>query len=259
MEIKAIKTYKNGFMIQPFAFGGEEGMENFDASVKYRSSIQNYLIDTGDDVILVDTDMPIEAPAQEVDENTPLYMGERISDFITALKDVGYNPEDITKILITHKHADHTGELRHFPNAEVFISKTEADELNLDGDNIVRVEFSDGEFYNFKNSQKIVDDVYLIEAIGHTTGNSIVIVKDEDLFFMIHGDVTYTDEALYANKLSIVFEDIAKARETLDNVREFIKNNPTVYLSTHTPLGHENLENRYVIDLENPPESIHPE
>ena len=86
-----------------------------------------------------------------------------------------------------------------------------------------------------------------------------MIVEDEDVFYMIHGDITYTDEALYENKLSVVFEDIKKARETLDNVREFIKNNPTVYLSTHTPLGHENLENKKIIDLENPPESIYPE
>ena len=89
-------------------------------------------------------------------------------------------------------------------------------------------------------------------------GNSIVIVEDDDLFYMIHGDITYTDEALYANKLSIVFEDVDLARESLDNVREFIKNNKTIYLSTHTPLGYENLENKKVIDLENPPESIYP-
>lgn len=258
MEIKAIKTYTNGFMTQAFAFGGEEGQENFDASIKYRSSIQNYLIDTGDDVILVDTDMPFEAPEQEADENTPLFMGNRISDYITALNEVGYEKEDITKILITHKHADHTGELRHFPNAEVYISKTEAEAINLNGDNIVPVVFEDGEYYNFKKSQKIVDGIYLIEAIGHTTGNSIVIVENDDLFYLIHGDVTYTDEALYENKLSIVFEDIENARQTLDNVREFIKNHPTVYLSTHTPLGHENLENNHVIDIENPPKSIYP-
>ena len=40
---------------------------------------------------------------------------------------------------------------------------------------------------------------------------------------------------------------------------EFIKENPTVYLSTHTPLGPENLENKYVTDLEKPPKSIFPE
>ncbi len=257
MIIKAIKTYENGFMKQTFAFGGEGG--EFDPSIKYRSSIQNYLIDTGDDVILVDTDIPSETPSPDVDENTPLSMGTRITDYLSALNELGYDKEDVTKILITHKHPDHTGELRQFPNAKVYLSKTEADELNLNGDNIVPVEFSDGAYYNFEKSQKIVDDVYLIEAIGHTTGNSIVIAKSDDLFYMFHGDVTYTDEALYANKLSVVFEDIQKARETLDNVREFVKNQPTVYLSTHTPLGHENLENKRVVDLKNPPESIFPE
>ena len=75
---------------------------------------------------------------------------------------------------------------------------------------------------------------------------------------MIHGDVTYTDEALYANKLSVVYEDLAAARETLDRVREFIRSHPTVYLSTHTPLGYENLEKRAICDLDNPPESIPP-
>ena len=43
----------------------------------------------------------------------------------------------------------------------------------------------------------------MIEAIGHTNGNSIIIAQDGDLFYMFHGDVTYTDEALYENKLSI--------------------------------------------------------
>ena len=73
---------------------------------------------------------------------------------------------------------------------------------------------------------------------------------------MIHGDVTYVDEALYANKLSIVFEDKEAARETLDRVREFIENHPTVYVSTHTPNGYENLEMKRVVDLDNPTETV---
>ena len=85
-----------------------------------------------------------------------------------------------------------------------------------------------------------------------------MIVEDGGLFYMLHGDVTYTDEALYANRLSVVFEDVAAARATLDQVREFISAHPTVYLSTHTPLGVEDLENKAVIDLNNPPESIPP-
>jgi len=259
MIIKSVKLYENGFMTQSFAFGGEEGVDKFDSTIKYRSSLQNYVIDTGDEVILVDTGMPLETPEIPRNDEAPLYMGEKITDYVTALENLGYKTEDVTKILITHKHDDHTGEIRSFPNAKVYISKTEAEVMGLDADNIVPVEFTDGSYHNFEKSQKIMDGIYLIEATGHTTGNSIVIVEDEDKYYMIHGDVTYTDEALYANKLSVVFEDIDKARETLDNVREFITDNPTVYLSTHTPLGPENLENQALIDLNNPPESIKPE
>ena len=259
MEIKAVKTYENGFITQGAAFGGEEGMDAFDSSIKYRASIQNYLIDTGDEVILVDTGFPEEIQDQEPNENMAAYNGERISDYLTAFKKLGYEVDDVTKIIVAHKHGDHTGELRKFPNAKVYISKIDADSLGLEGENIIPIEFKDNPYKNFPKSEKIMDNIYFIEAPGHTNGNCIVIVEKNDIYYMIHGDITYTDEALYADKLSIVFEDISKARETQNRVLEFIRNNPTVYLSTHTPLGPENLENRYVIDLENPPESIYPE
>ena len=46
MDIKAVKFRKDGFYSQPFAFGGEEGQEKFDRNIRYRGSLQNYLITT---------------------------------------------------------------------------------------------------------------------------------------------------------------------------------------------------------------------
>ena len=46
MDIKAVKFRKDGFYSQPFVFGGEEGQEKFDKNIRYRGSLQNYLIDT---------------------------------------------------------------------------------------------------------------------------------------------------------------------------------------------------------------------
>ena len=258
MKIKAIKLYEKGFMTRPFALGGEDGPEKFDASVRYRSTLQNFLIDTGTEVILVDTGMPIETPDMVVEADTQIYLGSRIKDYVSALKALGYEPEQVTKILVTHKHADHTGELRSFPNAKIYLSPEEADALELKGDNIVRAEYKDGPYYNFPASEKIAEGVYFLPAKGHTLGNSIIIAESDGLFYMMHGDVTYTDEALYENKLSVVFEDKAAARDTLDKVREFIRNHPTVYCSTHTPLGYENLEANRVVDLDAPTESIPP-
>lgn len=76
MIIKAVKLYENGFMTQPFALGGE-GMEGMDPAVRYRSSLQNYVIDTGNEVILVDTGMPAEVPDAVPDEKTLIYMAIR--------------------------------------------------------------------------------------------------------------------------------------------------------------------------------------
>ena len=256
MKISAVKLYENGFMTQFLAMGGE-GTEGIDPGVRYRSSLQNYVIDTGDEVILVDTGMPAEAPEQVPDEKTLIYMGRKIQSYVDALASLGYKPEQVSKILITHKHADHTGELRSFPHAKIYASveECEAEEL-MRYPNLVPVAFCKKGYANFPAAEKIAEGVWFIQAKGHTRGNSIVIVEDDGLFYMIHGDVTYTDEALYANRLSIVFEDIDAARETLERVREFIRSHPTVYLSTHTPLGVENLEARRVVDLDNPPESI---
>lgn len=253
MVIKAIQFRKDGFYSQPLVFGGEEGMDKYDKNIRYRGSLQNYLIDTGDEVILVDTGIPAGTPEEVPDENSLLFTGKDIMTYMEAFAALGYKPEQVTKILLTHKHSDHSGELKSFPNAQIYVNEEEtgADELK-DLPNIVPVKFTDGAYYNFPASQKIMDGIYFIRAKGHTNGNSLVIVEKDDKFYMIHGDVTYVDEALYENKLSIVFEDLAAARETLDQVREFIRNHPTVYIGTHTPQGVESLEAALIMDLDNP-------
>lgn len=257
MKIKAVKFRKDGFYTQPFAFGGEEGPDKFDQNIRYRGSLQNYLIDTGDDVILVDTGLPAGTPVEKPDETSAAFLGEDISTYLQALQELGYEPEQVTKILLTHKHIDHSGELKSFPNAQIYVNEEELSADELKGvSNLVPVSFTDGAYYNFPDSQRIAEGIHFIKAKGHTNGNSIVIVEDGDLFYMIHGDITYVDEALYDNKLSVVYEDLSAARETLDRVREFVRSHPTVYSGTHTPQGYESLELKRVMDLDNPVETI---
>ncbi|MBQ9599760.1 MAG: rubredoxin [Clostridia bacterium] len=252
MEIKAVKFRKEGFYSQPFAFGGEEGMDKFNPQIRYRGSLQNYLIDTGDEVILVDTGLPGGTPEEVPDETSLAFTGKDICSYMDALSSLGYKPEQITKILLTHKHADHSGELKSFPNAKIYVNEEETGADELQGiTNIEPVKFTDGAYYNFPQSQKIRDGIYFIKAKGHTNGNSIVIVENEGLFYMIHGDITYVDEALYENKLSVIYDDLKESRITLNRVREFIRNHPTVYMGTHTPQGYENLEAKRVMDLDN--------
>ncbi|OOM78527.1 N-acyl homoserine lactonase [Clostridium puniceum] len=249
MKILALEFYKNGEMKEAFALGGSLEKEKINPNKKYGASLQNYLVDTGNDVILVDTGLPVETPDFEPKPDQMLYMGEKVADFKTALKSIGYEPKDITKVLLTHKHPDHAGELRLFDHAKIYLSRIEADAMNLNGENVVRVDFKDGEYKNFEKSEIISENIVMIPAYGHTTGNSLILVKDGDKHYMIHGDITYTDEALRQNQLSVVFEDKDLAKETLNGVRSFIKENNTVYLSTHTPEGLSSLKNDTIMKL----------
>ena len=260
MEIKAVKFRTGGFYAQPFVFGGEEGPEKFDPKVRYRGSLLNYLIDTGDEVILVDTGLPAGTPEEVPNETSILYTGKDICSYMEAFAALGYKPEQVTKIILTHRHSDHSGELRSFPQAKIFVNADEVGAAELQGlENIVPVVFSDGAYYNFPETQIIAPGIRMIKAKGHTNGNSIVIVENDGLFYMIHGDITYVDEALYANKLSVVFDDLPAARVTQDRIIEFIRSHPTVYMGTHTPQGYENLEAKRVMDLDNPVPTIYAE
>lgn len=177
-----------------------------------------------------------------------------------AFAALGYKPEQVTKILLTHRHSDHSGCISRFPNAKIYVNQEELGADELQGvPKLVPVAFTDGPYYNFPESQKILDGVYMVKAKGHTVGNSIIIVENEGLFYMMQADITYVDEALYENKQSVVFDDLAAARETLDRVREFVRNHPTVYMGTHTPQGYENLEAKRVMDLDHPVPTIWPE
>ena len=257
MKIIPVRFTENGFITQPFALGGE-GAEGLDPAVKYRSCLQNWVIDTGSEVILVDTGLPAEFPDAAPTPDATIYIGSKIKPYLEALADLGYKPEQVSKILITHKHADHTGELRAFPNAQIICTAAEAEADEIKPYHPTVAAFADGPYHEFPASQIVAPGVRYLPARGHTTGNALVVVEADGLYWMIHGDVTYTDVALYANKLSVVHEDLAAARETLDRCRAFCAARPTVWLGTHTPEALENLEARRVVDLANPPEVIPP-
>lgn len=94
-----------------------------------KRAIRRREIDTGSEVILVDTGLPTGTPEENPDENSPAFTGKDICSCMEAFAALGYKPEQVTKILLTHKHSDHSGELRSFPNAKIYVN---ADELQAD-------------------------------------------------------------------------------------------------------------------------------
>ena len=102
IKVIPLKYYDGGFMTQAFAFGGTRDKEKCE-DVKYGSSLQNFLIDDGNEVILSDTGMPNETPDFPKKDDAPLWMGEKVATFKEAFLKTGYKFEDVTKDQIQEK------------------------------------------------------------------------------------------------------------------------------------------------------------
>ncbi|MFX1286529.1 MAG: MBL fold metallo-hydrolase [Promethearchaeota archaeon] len=93
---------------------------------------------------------------------------------------LGYIPENIENIFITHWHRDHFGNLKLFSNAKIFTSRTAISHHRLDTrfSNLIGVEDGD----------EIIKGVYAMSTPGHTAnhfslrfiydGNNIVVAGD---------------------------------------------------------------------------------
>ncbi len=93
-------------------------------------ALRSVLIDNGEKIVLVDNGYG-DKQSEKYFRHTYQYGGDGLFD---GIKKAGYNPEDVTDVILTHLHADHCGggvkrsktgsgfELT-FPNADYWVSR----------------------------------------------------------------------------------------------------------------------------------------
>ncbi len=99
-----------------------EYLKSNDEGTSIKLAIQPFLITLGSDIILLDVGLGF------LEDNEPV--------ILKRLKDHEVNPQNITKILLSHLHKDHADGLgyfkdnefiQNFPNAAIYIQKREYD------------------------------------------------------------------------------------------------------------------------------------
>jgi glyoxylase-like metal-dependent hydrolase (beta-lactamase superfamily II) len=188
-----------------------------------QTSVNVFLINTGDKLVLVDT-------------GAGTFFGPTLGRMLAALKAAGYQPEQVDEIYISHMHGDHIGGLladgkAAFPNA------------------VVRAEKADGEFWlsqakmeaapkddqdTFKGAMAAINpyaatnrfkpyegDTVLVPGIravvtrGHTPGHAMYVIESKGQKLVLWGDLMHQAAVQFLDpSVTVVFDsDQSKAAQ----------------------------------------------
>ncbi len=196
-------------------------------SVEPELSINAFLINTGEKLILVD------AGAGE------LY-GPTAGKIVSSLRAAGYQPEQVDAVLLTHIHADHSGGLtvggqRVFPNALVCVDKRDQEfwldpahekaappqkrETFQQARAAVGPYVAAGKLRPFDGGSEIFPGIHSVPAYGHTSGHTAYLVESQGKTLLLWGDIIHLTESQFADPGVTVAYDADPAAAAITRVR----------------------------------------
>jgi len=161
-----------------------------------------------------------------IDAGTGPALGTHAGQLGRSLATVGIDPQDVSKVLLTHAHVDHASGLvdangsRVFPNAMVFANEEEVafwfdDERMARADAIRKracgfVRAALGPYRDRLETFRWGDQVAGLETLksnGHTPGHTCFKLTSDGATIMFWGDIVHVPELQIANPdISIVFD-----------------------------------------------------
>lgn len=122
---------------------------------------------------------------------------------------LGYEPGDVTDIVLTHLHSEHAGGIMDFPHARIHVSRREHD-IATNASIRSRISYrrniwahaprwelhtGDTAWRGVPGVAMIDPDTILVPLPGHTLGHCGVAVRADGGWILHAGDATYTDPA----------------------------------------------------------------
>jgi glyoxylase-like metal-dependent hydrolase (beta-lactamase superfamily II) len=159
-----------------------------------------------------------------------------ISNIVTNLEVFDISPYEVTHVILTHLHHDHTGGLAYadnesrikstLPNAKIYVQRSEWEFAlksvteNLKSadapyqlDNLFRL-VSDGQF-EFVDQEvfEVIPGIEMIRTGGHTPGHSVVRIKDGNDAAYYFGDLIPNEDFLNFNMVPDADYQITESRQ----------------------------------------------
>jgi N-acyl homoserine lactone hydrolase len=167
------------------------------------------------------------------------------------IKALGFSPDDVRWVIMTHLHTDHAGGLSHFPSSEILVHRREFENASgfmgkARGFLPHRwpqwfaprlFELDPEPFGPFPASLRVTEagDVRIVPTHGHTRGHVSVVLEEGPRSVFFAGDTSYTEALMVAEAIDGVAPAEQAARETLHRIRALARERPLVYLPSHDP------------------------
>jgi glyoxylase-like metal-dependent hydrolase (beta-lactamase superfamily II) len=165
--------------------------------------------------------------------------------FDAQLRARGVEPDDVSRVVMTHLHADHTSGLRLLPTAEVVLGRREWQAARGRGaatkgfvaqhlppeERVRLLDLGDEPFDLLADGS-----VRLISTPGHTPGHLSVLLRTGQGDVLLAGDAAYTLRNIDEQILPLMTSDDDAARRSLAKLKTFTDEHPdAIVVPTHDP------------------------
>ncbi|HET7478390.1 MAG TPA: MBL fold metallo-hydrolase [Rubrobacteraceae bacterium] len=204
---------------------------------RIRGAMHAVLVEAGDDLVLLDAGFGPELPEGLVGR----YELKREKSLMDGLREAGHDPEDVTRVVLSHLDADHVGWALappSFPNATVYVQQAALEEARgkpeTDGRRMavpaVEQGVEEGWCELLEGDGEVVPGIRVQVRTGHSAGHQIVWIGSGKNAALFTADLAPSKIFLNPDTIAGVDTDPEAARrnriEVLSEAEE--KNAPVI-------------------------------
>lgn len=168
-------------------------------------------------------------------------------DLVSQMRDAGFDPDDVSHVVLSHMHFDHTGSVEAFENADVVVAYDELQGAlhdnsfmsffrDEDFDEVrewTEVDFDDFEPYaTFRSAADLLGDgsLLLIDLSGHTPGSMGLLVLTTEGPVLLTGDAAYVEESWRFSAVPLLADDMDLWWEQVWRIKKFAQLVPSALI-----------------------------